>query len=117
MDEHGPKLGLLKVKGNGVAIWTKKQLEDTGYPSAAHNLYAVFRVGPAVPFSMWSWDMEKLCRLRPQLKDPTKQGEPLAMTLAEQMTTATPAHKGGAYEKPKRRRGPQIANSHSHLAV
>ena len=33
------------------------------------------------------------------------------------MTTATPSHKGRAYEKPKRRRGPQIASGHSHLAV
>ena len=104
LDEGGPKPGLLKVKGNGVEIWTKKQLADTGYPSAAHSLYAVFRVGLATSFSLWIWDMDKLCRLRPQLADPTKQGEPVAMTLAELMTTATPAHKGGAYEKPKRSR-------------
>ena len=104
LDEHGPKPGLLKVRGSGVEIWTKKHLADTGYPSAAHDLYAVFRVGQAAPFSMWIWDMDKLCRLRPQLADPTKQGEPVAMTLAELMTTATPAHKGGAYEKPKRSR-------------
>jgi hypothetical protein len=90
-----------------VEIWTKKQLKDSGYPSATHDLYAVFRVGQATPFSMWTWDLEKLCLLRPQLKDPTKQGEPVAMTLAELMTTATPAHKGGAYEKPKRRSGAQ----------
>ncbi len=104
IDDTGPKSGLLKVKVRGVEIWTKKQLNDSHYPSASHNLYAVFRVGSATPFSMWTWDMEKLCSLRPQLKDPTKKGEPVAMTLAELMTTAMPAHKGGAYE-PKRRQG------------
>ena len=54
LDEHGPKPGLLKVRDSGVEIWTKKQLNDGGYPSAMHDLYAVFRVGPAASFSMWS---------------------------------------------------------------